>query len=191
MKKRKEKSQSMCDYTWQKAKKKKKKKKKEAVLVVTFSKKEKRKKEAAILIYKGKGRWVISHQTHSLPTFLSSFFFKLGRKLFPLVGLGRKLLHPHFLPSPTKLPPFPFSLLFSLKLLHPYFSPQPNTLFSPFFSLSIISPINKLTLSVLNNNLEIKLVTMTSPKARKSRSLKHSERFFFFFFFQNNLFYTI
>ena len=62
----------MCDYTWQKAKKKKKKKK-EAVLVVTFPKKRKRKKEEAILIHKGKGRWVNSHQTHSLPTFLSSF----------------------------------------------------------------------------------------------------------------------
>ena len=52
---------------------------------VRFPKKKKKKrKKEAILRNEWEGRWVISHQTHSLPTFLSSFFSKLERKNFPL-----------------------------------------------------------------------------------------------------------
>ena len=50
---------------------------------VTFPKKKKKKKKEkkrkeATLVNKGEGRWVISHQIHSLPTFLSNTVFGWG-----------------------------------------------------------------------------------------------------------------
>ena len=93
--------------------KKEKKKKKEAA-AVKFPK-----KKAATLINKGEGRWVISHQTHSLPPFSLVFSLNWGENFFLLNGR-----------SVEKTPP----PLFSLPL------PHPNTLLSPFRSPSAIYP---------------------------------------------------
>ena len=100
--------------------KKEKKKKKEAVTAVKFPK-----KKAATLINKGEGRWVISHQTHSLPPFSLVFSLNWGENFFLLNGR-----------SVEKTPP----TLFSLPL------PHPNTFLSPFRSPSAILPPTKWTL---------------------------------------------
>ena len=115
-KERKKKSQPTCALYLGKGKtrRKEKKKKKEAVTAVKFPK-----KKAATLINKGEGRWVISHQTHSLPPFSLVFSLNWGENFFLLNGR-----------SVEKTPP----TLFSLPL------PHPNTFLSPFRSPSAIYP---------------------------------------------------
>ena len=121
-KERKKKSQPTCALYLGKGKtrRKEKKKKKEAVTAVKFPK-----KKAATLINKGEGRWVISHQTHSLPPFSLVFSLNWGENFFLLNGR-----------SVEKTPP----TLFSLPL------PHPNTFLSPFRSPSAILPPTKWTL---------------------------------------------
>ena len=99
--------------------KKEKKKKKEAA-AVKFPK-----KKAATLINKGEGRWVISHQTHSLPLFSLVFSLNWGENFFLLNGGPvEKTTPPHF-PTPPKKKKKP-------NTMSPLFSPplsfylQPN-----------------------------------------------------------------